>query len=627
MRNAQQVLTMLGIEKTKYNMQHCKMLVDIFRLFTNEKKNIVSVSVTPKQYMFARSESDHYDSRTKEWETKVSHEGKDTAGQKFTVTTHRGNYSVTVPDKTPVYNSFCNLLGVEFVPIEVKKEKVLKTFTFPAEMIDTIKNAKVFTGDDGLRPVFKTVLIEIEKGKAVVVATNAHRLYLSQKFKVTGPAGKFSCMLKVDELKKFPQPTEESFQFEVHENSVSFLGVNIGLYDDSRFPDYRVVTPSYEKGITFNRRDFVSTVKQILPLTNKSTYQIFITINGFVGLAAQDVDFSFEGQHRMSWIKKEVPDMFISFNGKFLLDALNSFECDEITMLTEGKSQKCGIFTDGINKVLIMPLYWEGQEDALEVFSEPIKIESKYANNHEKIRSKRGVVNKQFSDDEIQELQNEFGGRFIFSKSEDGRFEAVCQYQKRDINIRGVKTLMEYKKKLKAWIRNNPDGVTIIKHSKTKNMKKVKSKFSVAISNGRYLNGSGKDLSVTIDGVKSLKQFREKVFDAYVEKHPKSKGSIMYGLNESSVFTQVEKDAVKKVYVDYPNINEFRTKLWENWLKHNPATINPEEDTNSNTSNVTIIDNDGKLQKVNNGNEVSGLSEEEKAIYELIELEFINNDN
>ena len=59
--------------------------------------------------------------------------------------------------------------------------------------------------------------------------------------------------------------------------------------------------------------------------------------------------------------------------------------------------------------------------------------------------------------DEIELLQKKFGGRFIFSKTTDGRFEAVEQSVEglREINIRGVRTVKDYSTKLRSWIRQN----------------------------------------------------------------------------------------------------------------------------------------------------------------------------
>lgn len=72
-------------------------------------------------------------------------------------------------------------------------------------------------------------------------------------------------------------------------------------------------------------------------------------------------------------------------------------------------------------------------------------------------RPGRLIKREKLSD--ISELQKVFGGRFVFSKTEDGRFEVSSQEPEglKQINIRGVKDLKEFKSKLKSWIKSNPD--------------------------------------------------------------------------------------------------------------------------------------------------------------------------
>src|SRR5690606_11210113 len=71
---------------------------------------------------------------------------------------------------------------------------------------------------------------------------------------------------------------------------------------DARFPDYKVVIPADNPyKLTVNKADFQSALRRINVFSNKSTNQVALTINGSeLQLAAQDVDFSFEGNERMA---------------------------------------------------------------------------------------------------------------------------------------------------------------------------------------------------------------------------------------------------------------------------------------------------------------------------------------
>jgi hypothetical protein len=78
-------------------------------------------------------------------------------------------------------------------------------------------------------------------------------------------------------------------------------------------------------------------------------------------------------------------------------------------------------------------------------------------------------------DDDVKKLQDEFGGRFIFGKTDDGRFTAESQESEGavPINIRGVRDLKEFRSKLKSWIKTHPEGVESPKKKKEKEQKPV----------------------------------------------------------------------------------------------------------------------------------------------------------
>ena len=71
---------------------------------------------------------------------------------------------------------------------------------------------------------------------------------------------------------------------------------------DARFPDYKVVIPvDNPYKMVVNHRDFQNALRRVSVFSNKSTNQVALTISGSqLQLAAQDVDFSFEGNERMA---------------------------------------------------------------------------------------------------------------------------------------------------------------------------------------------------------------------------------------------------------------------------------------------------------------------------------------
>jgi DNA polymerase-3 subunit beta len=102
---------------------------------------------------------------------------------------------------------------------------------------------------------------------------------------------------------------------------------------DARFPDYKVVIPAENPyRMTIGRQDFQSALRRVSIFSNKSTNLVTLNISGSaLQLMAQDVDFSFEGNERMS-CQYDGEDIIISFNARFLIEMLGSTDSDEVRL-------------------------------------------------------------------------------------------------------------------------------------------------------------------------------------------------------------------------------------------------------------------------------------------------------
>jgi len=84
--------------------------------------------------------------------------------------------------------------------------------------------------------------------------------------------------------------------------------------------------------LTVNRSDFQSALRRVGIFSNKSTNQVVLTVQGSeLQLAAQDIDFSFEGTERMK-CRYDGEDMTIAFNAKFMVEMLGATDSDEVTI-------------------------------------------------------------------------------------------------------------------------------------------------------------------------------------------------------------------------------------------------------------------------------------------------------
>jgi len=188
----------------------------------------------------------------------------------------------------------------------------------------------------------------LDKKGITCVATDAHRLVRYRRTDVSCPkTDTFIVPKKPLNLLKSALPDNDD-ELKISYNSNHLFVVHGGTelvcrLIDARFPDYKVVIPlDNPYKMTVSKSDFQSALRRVSIFSNKSTNQVALSISGSeLQLAAQDVDFSFEGNERMS-CQYDGEDLQIAFNAKFLIEMLNASETDDVVMELS-TSTKAGI--------------------------------------------------------------------------------------------------------------------------------------------------------------------------------------------------------------------------------------------------------------------------------------------
>ncbi|WP_276502364.1 DNA polymerase III subunit beta [Terrimonas pollutisoli] len=213
------------------------------------------------------------------------------------------------------------------------------SFNVTASSLITAINKTLFaTSNDDLRPAMTGVFFELDKKGMQCVATDAHRLVRYKRKDVSCPkSDSFIVPRKPLNLLKAAIPSSGD-ELTVSYNS-NHLFVKHGTTQmscrliDARFPDYKVVIPADNPyRLTVNKSDFQSALRRVSIFSNKSTNQVALSISGSeLQLAAQDVDFSFEGTERMK-CQYNGEDIVIAFNAKFLIEMLSASDGDEVNI-------------------------------------------------------------------------------------------------------------------------------------------------------------------------------------------------------------------------------------------------------------------------------------------------------
>ncbi|MGZ8545382.1 MAG: DNA polymerase III subunit beta [Flavisolibacter sp.] len=212
-------------------------------------------------------------------------------------------------------------------------------FTMSATALVTAINKTLFaTSNDDLRPAMTGVFFELNENYIQFVATDAHRLVRYKRTDVKCPsADSFIVPRKPLNLLKSALPDNED-EITISYNS-NHLFVKHGTTQmscrliDARFPDYKVVIPTDNPyKMVVGKSDFQSALRRVSVFSNKSTNQVALNITGSeLQLAAQDVDFSFEGNERMK-CQYDGEDLTIAFNARFLIEMLNAADSSEVRL-------------------------------------------------------------------------------------------------------------------------------------------------------------------------------------------------------------------------------------------------------------------------------------------------------
>ncbi|WP_126972188.1 DNA polymerase III subunit beta [Gynurincola endophyticus] len=223
------------------------------------------------------------------------------------------------------------------------------SFTMTSSALITAVNKTIFAvSTDDLRPAMTGVFFEMNTEYLQFVATDAHRLVRYKRSDVKCPKNDSMIVPRkpLNILKGALPDNQDEITVSYNTNH---LFVKHGTTQmscrliDARFPDYKVVIPvDNPYKLTLQKSDFQGALRRVSVFSNKSTNQVVLNISGSeLQLAAQDVDFSFEGNERMK-CSYNGEDLQIAFNAKFLIEMLNAAESDEI-VVELSTSTKAGI--------------------------------------------------------------------------------------------------------------------------------------------------------------------------------------------------------------------------------------------------------------------------------------------
>ena len=237
-----------------------------------------------------------------------------------------------------------------------------------------IKNTLFATSNDELRPVINGISIEMNNNNILFVATDAHKLVKYTNQIETNDSASFIVPKKpLHLLKNILQEINNEVQVRYNKTNIIFAFGGMEIYCrlvDGNYPNYSAVIPKENPNhLNIDRNILLSCLKRVSIFSNQSTRRIKLKINGNeMNVSGEDLDFSNKANEILK-CDYEGNDIQIAFNGKFLIEILNTLQSEKINMYFSNPSKAAIIKPDdGVKEeedvlMLIMPMHLEPQEE------------------------------------------------------------------------------------------------------------------------------------------------------------------------------------------------------------------------------------------------------------------------
>ena len=182
------------------------------------------------------------------------------------------------------------------------------------------------TANDDLRPTLSGVYFD----NGFIVATDAHKLVKVE----TNINADFILPKKAPQQLKNLLPKDKNVTLQYNQTNALFSFDNITIITrlvDGKYPNYEAVIPKENPNrLSINRQEFISVLKRMEVFANKQTNQIRLDLSDFdVLISSEGVGYRNKAKETLNGVYSG-QEMVIGFNAKFLVEMLNSLNCNEV---------------------------------------------------------------------------------------------------------------------------------------------------------------------------------------------------------------------------------------------------------------------------------------------------------
>ena len=259
--------------------------------------------------------------------------------QPITLYAKKASYDIHIDCQTGNYK--ISSVNPEDFPLAARPAEGSLSLDIAAEvLLEGIERTLYATSNDELRPAMGGLLVRVQPGGVIFVATDGHRLVECTIPHEKGGKAEDIIVPRVamDQLKKLLGKEGKgtvgvSFDKDHVVFSLDSKEIVSKLIDDS-FPKYENVIPTDEENknvLEVDRAALLGALERSLVYANKATAQIKLSLqaDGKLTLTAEDLDHSNRLEETINCLYKGDP-MDIGFNVKFLTDTLKHIKSERV---------------------------------------------------------------------------------------------------------------------------------------------------------------------------------------------------------------------------------------------------------------------------------------------------------
>src|SRR5690606_12552171 len=244
------------------------------------------------------------------------------------------------------------------------------SFTIQTDLLKTLIKQTVFAvSTSETRPILTGVHWTIENNQLTAVATDSQRLALKKAYleNHAGNNATYSIVIpgkSLNELIKVLDDTNEPIQFVITENQILFKTRHLLFFSrllEGKYPDTSKLIPDSSKTtVHLNTKEFLEAVDRasLLAKEGKSNVIKFSTLEqGIIEVSSYTPEIGTVVEKVKSQLV-EGEDIKISFNAKYMMDALRAIDGTDVTIYFTGAMRPFVIKTDGDDSIvqLLLPV-------------------------------------------------------------------------------------------------------------------------------------------------------------------------------------------------------------------------------------------------------------------------------